>query len=143
MSFFPAGREVTVHQWLCGNRVKEFFSQSAPSVERLSKTYMTLSHISCWYLWLCQTFSEKKCLLGSVSHIAGAHSFSRFDTSALSPPRLSFALSFMLHCLTLKSVFFYRRRRRCQEIFDDLARMLGLDAVEESIEWRRTCSVRM
>ena len=42
----------TLYQWLCGNRVKVVFSRSVPSVERLSKTYMTLSHISCWYLWL-------------------------------------------------------------------------------------------
>ena len=46
------GGGVTLYQWLCGNRVKVVFSRSVPSVERLSKTYMTLSHISCWYLWL-------------------------------------------------------------------------------------------
>lgn len=56
------------------------FSQSVPSMERLSKTYMTLSHISWWYLWLCQTFIVK-CLLGSVSHIAGLQLISTFFLS--------------------------------------------------------------
>lgn len=53
------------------------FSQRVPAMERLSKTYMTLSHISLWYLWLCQTFSVKF-LLGSVSHVAGAPLISTF-----------------------------------------------------------------
>lgn len=38
---------------------------------------------------------------------------SLFDTSALDILQLRFVLSYILHRLTLKSVFFYTKRRRC------------------------------
>lgn len=47
----------------------------------------------------------------SVSHIAGAHSFSGFDTPALDILHLSFVLSYILHCLALEAVFFFSIER--------------------------------
>lgn len=125
------------------------FPQSVLTVERLSKTYMTPSHNGWWYLWLCETFSVK-CLLRSVSHIAGAQLMSTFflliwhACAQYTVPQLRLVIYF-LRCLTWKSEHFYRKRRRrfiwlrCS----DVPAFSGCDAVEESIEQCCTCIVSM